>query len=99
MPGGDTSRRRVCFRFWQSKGLLERVKGRYRIVGTPEEFAKRAGRAWEEVSEAGADASTPAHDGAAPVVGYQPEHALRHPSLVPLTAAPVGRAVRPARER
>jgi hypothetical protein len=38
---------RVCFRFWQGKGLLERVRGRYRIVGTPEEFKKRTAEAWE----------------------------------------------------
>lgn len=43
---------RVCFRFWQSKGLLDRVKGRYRIAGTPDEFRHRAAQAWDEARRA-----------------------------------------------
>lgn len=40
---------RVCFRFWQQRGLLEKVRGRYRVTAKAESFAQRAEDAWHNV--------------------------------------------------
>lgn len=38
---------RVCLRFWQSRGLVARDRGRYSVAGPKDTFAARAEAAWD----------------------------------------------------
>lgn len=51
-PDAKDYQGRVCFRFWQQRGLLEKVRGRYRVSAPPDHFTRATATAWREMTGA-----------------------------------------------